>query len=124
PLVSLSQVKEMFKEGIHFGAHTQTHPYLTTLSAEKMKQEIHGSKQELEKMLQMPIEAFAYPYGDFNTAVKTLVKEAGFRGTCSVEGGTNSPKTPLHVLRRAEIYGTDSLFRFVMMLLLEDPLWR
>jgi peptidoglycan/xylan/chitin deacetylase (PgdA/CDA1 family)/GT2 family glycosyltransferase len=124
PLVALSQVNQMFREGIHFGAHTQTHPHLTALSREKMQQEIHGSKQDLQKMLQIPVETFAYPYGDFNASVKEVVEEAGFRGSCSVEGGTNSPKTPSHILRRVEVYGTDSLFRFFMMLLLEDPLWR
>ena len=124
PLLSLSQVEQMLKQGIYFGAHTRTHPHLTALREEDVQREIYGSKQDLEKMLNVPIQAFAYPYGDFNAAVRAVVEEAGFQGSCSVEGGTNSPKTPLHILRRAEVYGTDSLLRFLMTLLLQDPLWR
>jgi len=124
PLLSLSQVREMFKAGIHFGAHTRTHPRLSTLGDREVQQEIQGSKQDLERMLDLPIQTFAYPYGDFDSRVKTVAEEAGFQGSCSVEGGTNSSKTPLHILRRTEMYGTDSLLRFLVMLLSEDPLWR
>jgi GT2 family glycosyltransferase/peptidoglycan/xylan/chitin deacetylase (PgdA/CDA1 family) len=124
PLLSLSEAKEMFKEGIRFGAHTRTHPHLSTLCDEEIRREIYGSKQDLERMLNVPIQTFAYPYGDFDGRVKTVAEEAGFQGSCSVEGGTNSSKTPLHILRRVEVYGTDSLLRFLLMLLSEDPLWR
>jgi len=123
PLLSLSQVKEMCKEGISFGAHTRTHPHLSALCDREVEEEISGSKQDLERMLDVPIQTFAYPYGDFNPAVKAVAEKAGFRGSCSVEGGANSPRTPLHILRRVEVWGTDSFFRFLMTLLSPDRRW-
>jgi peptidoglycan/xylan/chitin deacetylase (PgdA/CDA1 family)/glycosyltransferase involved in cell wall biosynthesis len=116
PLLSLAQVKEMFKEGIRFGAHTRTHPHLSTLGDLEIREEIYGSKQDLEKMLNVPIQTFAYPYGDFNAAVTAVAEGAGFEGSCSVESGANSPRTPLHMLRRVEVRGTDSFFCFLMTL--------
>jgi glycosyltransferase involved in cell wall biosynthesis len=115
-LLSWSQIQEMSKGGMQFGAHTRTHPALTSLSPGEVRQEIEGSRKDLEDRLQVPIELFAYPYGEYDSTTQAVAQQVGFLGSCSVVSGLNTPKTPLHALRRIEIWGSDSLIRFALSL--------
>lgn len=46
PLLSWSEVREMHRHRIEFGAHTLTHPDLTRLNRPQAEQEIRGQKQD------------------------------------------------------------------------------
>jgi peptidoglycan/xylan/chitin deacetylase (PgdA/CDA1 family) len=77
-----NKVKEMSDNGITFGAHTATHPFLSNLTAEEMEKEIAHSKRTIEEMIGKPVLFFAYPYGgreSINTAAVKVVKESGFK---------------------------------------------
>ena len=64
---------------VTIAAHSITHPAdLRNLSPEDARQEIAGSKQELEERLGIPIDYFTYPEGNYNDQVAELVSEAGF----------------------------------------------
>jgi peptidoglycan/xylan/chitin deacetylase (PgdA/CDA1 family) len=114
PLLLWSNVCEMHENGIQIGAHTRTHPALTGISSEQARAEIEGSREALEQKLGVPVSVFSYPYGDHNTAVQVIAEQAGFLGSCSVLSGLNTPMTPLHALRRIEIWGHDSLVQFAL----------
>jgi len=86
---------------VDVGAHTITHPVLSTLSFMQQKQEIEQSKHELESMTGRCIETFSYPFGgkdDYNEDSLNIVKEAGFSSTCSNFTGANM--NDLHQLPR------------------------
>jgi glycosyltransferase involved in cell wall biosynthesis/peptidoglycan/xylan/chitin deacetylase (PgdA/CDA1 family) len=117
-LMSWQEIKEMANKSTQFGAHTQNHPNLTSISVEQAWDEITGSKTDLERELQTPVIAFAYPFGEFNESVQALVEQAGFLGSCTVEGGSNSWSISLSKLRRIEVVGTWSLLRFLINLIL------
>ena len=119
-LLSWSQIREMNRGGIHFGAHTRTHPQLIKLSPEQAREEVQGSRSEVEHELNTPVHVFAYPYGEYNSPLQSIAEEAGFQASCSIEPGFNTPATPLHALRRIDIFGTDSLLRFILALWLGD----
>jgi peptidoglycan/xylan/chitin deacetylase (PgdA/CDA1 family) len=73
-------------EIIQIGAHTETHPVLSKLTVTRQRQEVMGSKRELEDALGRPVSAFAYPYGgsaDFDDTTISLVGAAGFHHACS-----------------------------------------
>jgi len=74
-------------ENHEIGAHTLTHPKLSTLSAEDAKKEIVDSKKHLEDILGYKIKMFCYPYGDYNANVKEIVRNTGFLGARTVEMG-------------------------------------
>jgi len=64
------------------GAHTLTHPRLKELRKDIAFREIQKSKVILEKLLENPVEYFAYPYGDFFSVSqrdKKLVKKSRFK---------------------------------------------
>jgi len=70
-LLDMSQTHEI-------GAHTMTHPTLTTISDEEARREIAGSKTFLERTLGKQITSFAYPRGKYNKRHVMMAKEAGF----------------------------------------------
>ena len=62
------------------GAHTMDHPLLTEISSEEIKKQIAQSRDYLEKIIGKQVKMFAYPSGDYNTAIIDIVKLLGFKG--------------------------------------------
>jgi peptidoglycan/xylan/chitin deacetylase (PgdA/CDA1 family) len=70
-------------ELIEVGAHTVTHPFLSSLSVASQRGEIEQSKACLEQIVRHPVSSFAYPHGNYTVETATLVREAGFTCACS-----------------------------------------
>jgi peptidoglycan/xylan/chitin deacetylase (PgdA/CDA1 family) len=85
PLMDRSQVKDWLSLGHEIGAHTLTHPHLTALTLDQAKREIVDSKKKLEDLFAVPMQHFAFPYGDHNKALLDIVREAGFLSACTTE---------------------------------------
>lgn len=79
PMMSPAQVRELADTGFEIGAHTVSHTPLTRLSSAEARDEITTSKRFLEDLLGAEIQSFAYPRGDHDVRVRTLVEEEGFR---------------------------------------------
>lgn len=94
--LSWDQIRAMAREGVRFGAHTQTHEILTVVSEETARGEIRRSKEELERALGAACEMLAYPNGRWSGETRRMVAEAGFGRAFTVE-------------RRAWTAGCDSL---------------
>jgi peptidoglycan/xylan/chitin deacetylase (PgdA/CDA1 family)/GT2 family glycosyltransferase len=114
PLMSWADLHALTDAGLSVGAHTRTHPRLTRLTPEAARNEIAGSRADLERGLPRLSPVFAYPYGDHDEGVRTLAAEAGFAVGCGMQSRRNHPATPAHNLNRTEIRGTDSLARFAL----------
>jgi peptidoglycan/xylan/chitin deacetylase (PgdA/CDA1 family) len=113
PLLDWDDIAELDQDGtLRFEAHSLTHPNLLTLEAHVARHEIAGSKQELERHLGRPVEAFSYPSGLFGERERRLVADAGYRIAVSCEPGVNGPGTDRFALRRRQIDGRDSLLDF------------
>lgn len=81
------EIIDMVEGGlIEVGAHTVTHPILSTLSCSEQQIEIKQSKSQLEKIAGRHVTSFAYPFGaktDYTSETIGLVREAGFTCACS-----------------------------------------
>jgi peptidoglycan/xylan/chitin deacetylase (PgdA/CDA1 family) len=102
-MLTWDHVREMHRSGIAFGAHTITHAYLTRLKPPEARNEICGSKQRIEAVLDSPVALFAYPAGteaDFNDDIKGEVRKAGFEAAVTTVFGFNDADTDLYALRR------------------------
>lgn len=78
PLMNHKEIQQWIDMGMEIGAHTLSHADLTTLSTNKIEQEINESKAQLENLFKIPVSDFCYPYGRFNKKVLASVKNAGF----------------------------------------------
>ena len=84
-------LRRMTQRPFTVGAHSRTHPILSTLEPESARAEIDGSRKDLERMLEQPVLDFAYPNGRFPDLSDTtcrLVAEAGYRCAVTTEPGT------------------------------------
>jgi peptidoglycan/xylan/chitin deacetylase (PgdA/CDA1 family) len=105
------QIAEMHAAGIEFGAHTVTHPILSTLSTEDARSEIAESKRVIEERLQSPARHFAYPNGtaqDFDVTTQALVVRAGFSSAVSTVFGVNTAATNRYALLRGGPWEEDA----------------
>ena len=60
--LNLEQIEEMTQGGMHFGGHSQNHPWFDWINAETREGEIKASSEFLRQVEPGPW-AFAYPYG-------------------------------------------------------------
>ena len=67
------------------GAHTVNHPHLTQIPPAEAKTEIIDSKIYLEEILGKKIRMFSYPFGEYNEAIKGILKDCGFIGARTVK---------------------------------------
>ncbi|HEU4677646.1 MAG TPA: polysaccharide deacetylase family protein [Candidatus Paceibacterota bacterium] len=107
--VKAADVIAMQNAGHEIGAHTRSHPDLTTLSPADAKAEIEGSRNDLLAIGAKPVNFFAYPYGAYNTPVIDDVKAAGFLGARSSDGGYNLKTGNQFALRRISMDRTTTL---------------
>ncbi|MGH8009775.1 MAG: polysaccharide deacetylase family protein [Candidatus Binatia bacterium] len=78
PMMSAAQVRELGGLGHEIGAHTVTHPKLTTVPLATARAEIEISRRFLEDLLSSAVVSFAYPKGEYNAGVEALLPPLGF----------------------------------------------
>ncbi|MGH9508343.1 MAG: polysaccharide deacetylase family protein [Terriglobales bacterium] len=103
-MMTWDQVQTMSREGIPFGAHTVTHPLLTYEEPADVERELTAAKAKIESVLGRPVEAFAYPNGDWNPAVRQAVEAVGYRCAFQVRRGWHSPGDDIFSIRRVFIH--------------------
>lgn len=106
------QIREMSSCGIEFGSHTVYHSILPFISGACAEEEIGLSKTRIEAELDMACRFFAYPNGDWNEMLATLVKRAGYGAAVTQDRGFNDVRTDVHALRRVEIPCNESIGSF------------
>lgn len=104
--VKPSHVRDMEARGHEIGAHTRTHPDLTSLSISQARSEIAGSREDLLGFGLNTIDFFAYPFGAYNQQIIALVQEAGFRAARSSDGGYNLKTEDIWTLNRQPMTNT------------------
>lgn len=105
------QVIEMKKAGFDFGSHTLTHPHLTKISLKEARKEIIESKKILEDKIGEKVVSFCYPYGEYNSQIIEIVKEAGYLGAV-VTPPSGRCENSIYTIRRAGIYSADTILSF------------
>jgi peptidoglycan/xylan/chitin deacetylase (PgdA/CDA1 family) len=125
PLLSWEEVCAVADDPlISFHAHTCSHPRLTRIPLDEVREELAGSKQMIEDRLGRACHHFAYPYGDYDRVVRDAAEEAGFRTACSTRWGHNQPGDDLFSLFRIGVGNRDSLRDFKRILGEPPPRWK
>ncbi len=113
--LSKAEILELQQHGITFGAHTKTHPILATQDIDTQREEIAGSKQELEAFGVHVSSVFAYPNGqsgDWNADTERILEEAGFTHALTTFEGVNTAYTKPYHLKRFALDGTEDMALF------------
>ncbi len=114
-VLSWDELRQLGKEGVTLGAHTRTHPIMTQLPPEAVREEITGSLSDLQREIGTGLPIFAYPSGHYDPFVVKVMKEAGIRMAFTTEDGQNDlgSADPLRLCRTNITRRTSpTLFRF------------
>jgi peptidoglycan/xylan/chitin deacetylase (PgdA/CDA1 family) len=114
PVNTPEQLREMAAAGVELAAHTRGHVDLGAVTdPSQLHDEIVGSKNDLEAIIDRPVRYFAFPYGlqpNLSEAAFRAAFAAGYWGVCSAYGDYNLPgDDPFHIHR---IHGDPSWPRF------------
>lgn len=107
--LSWQEIEELVAEGlVDVQAHSRTHPWLPRLSNGQVRDEIVGSKRDLEEHVPYELTSFCFPAGLYSDRELELVREAGYRAAVTTDPGVNPGGLPMYRLRRTLIYWGDS----------------
>jgi len=109
------QLKELRAAGWEIGSHTYNHVDLRQADTD-LQLEIVDAKNDLEALIDGPVDTFAFPYGLTTPYATSLVEQAGFRSAVGLGGfSQHVPATGLY-LSRIEVQGDFDLKTFADLL--------
>ena len=109
------EVREAQSKGTHLGAHTVTHPVLYTLSWSEIREELRGSKAQIEQNLGRPATTFAYPFAfpdadtEFCVRLRELLVSEGYECCVTTNAGRAKFGDDLYSLKRLPMNGADDV---------------
>jgi peptidoglycan/xylan/chitin deacetylase (PgdA/CDA1 family) len=98
-VLTAEELVELSDSRVEIGAHTVTHPDLTTIPFDQARAEMERSREELEELLAKPVDVFAYPWGRASTQTREACRLAGYRAACRING-EGSWSEPLNLPRQ------------------------
>ena len=103
-MMTSEQIKLLTAEGMIVGAHACKHDVLTSMTESSAKNQICDAKIKLEKLLDHPVDYYAFPNGkpgkDYYPAHVDMVKKAGYKAALSTCWGGARQGISLYELPR------------------------
>ena len=115
-LMGWETIHRLKGEGVTFGAHTRTHPFLSRLSPDAARDEIYNSKLQLEEELHVQVDFFCYPYGNYDSKTIDAVKHAGYKLAVTTKRGLVHKGDNIFEVRRSFIRTHTNPFLFLCRL--------
>ena len=107
--LSWDDVRELAAGSVTIASHTMSHPILTRIDAEQLRNELRGSKQRIESELGLDCPYFVYPNGgreDYSPDVVEAVAEAGYGVAFRLMNGLNPEQSvPRFAIDRVDVPG-------------------
>jgi peptidoglycan/xylan/chitin deacetylase (PgdA/CDA1 family) len=103
-VLNMEEIYEMFLSGyVDFQSHTMSHVLLDKCDDSLALEEVQYSKINLEKKLNKPVYALAYPNGFYSDREIINVQKSGYLCALTMDPGFNTKKTNQFKLRRLGI---------------------
>ncbi len=102
-LLGWGHLKELAATGFEIGSHSVSHDRLTQLAPGELNRELDQSRQTLQQRLQLPVDGFAFPYGDLSTRVCEATRRY-YQYACTTRLGYNQTETDPLQLNRVDSY--------------------
>jgi peptidoglycan/xylan/chitin deacetylase (PgdA/CDA1 family) len=118
-LLTIDELRSLAKSPwVTIGAHTITHPRLSSLSEDEQRHEIEESRRQLERLTGREVGVFAYPFGkksDYDATSFRICREAGYLKAAAAFPGEAHRWTDPYQIPRHFVYNWD-LDKFVYKL--------
>jgi peptidoglycan/xylan/chitin deacetylase (PgdA/CDA1 family) len=106
--LSDQMVQQLIDDGWELDAHTISHLDLTTMTGARLRQEVAGSRETLQRRFHQPVNFFCYPAGKFNEETVRAVRRAGYLGATTELPGDAS-RSDMYELHRIRVEGSDGV---------------
>jgi peptidoglycan/xylan/chitin deacetylase (PgdA/CDA1 family) len=116
-----SEVRGLIRSGWEIESHTIDHPDLTTVTPERLRYELVGSKEQLLRRFGVHADFVCYPYGRYNATVEAAVRAAGYLAATTEVEGYARPDGDLFALPRVRVERTDTAAMLMTRLAAERP---
>jgi peptidoglycan/xylan/chitin deacetylase (PgdA/CDA1 family) len=94
-LLGVGDLRRLTAAGIEIGSHGRHHCDLTFCSDEELREELQGSRSDLEALLDTPVRTFCYPYGSVDDRVREAARAAGYLAAVSIHAQPGArPRDP------------------------------
>ncbi len=100
------QLRELSALGFEIGCHSLSHPYLTDIDGNRLREETVVAKDRLEQISGVTVDHFSCPGGRWDSRVLDAVRNAGFRTMATSRTGMNSSSTDPFQLTRVAVLNT------------------
>lgn len=104
-------LKTLVQAGWEVGSHTYSHSDLTK-SKEGLKAELYQSRQDLQKVVGVPVTSISYPFGISNDYILKKAIQYGYTSGAGLGGGSDHPQGTDLYLTRIEVRESYSLGMF------------
>ena len=86
-----NELRQVNKAGIEIGNHSHSHAYFLNTPANDrsdfFKQDVLKCQEEIENHLGFYPDVFAYPYGEFDLDMKSIIQDLGFKAAAAQNSG-------------------------------------
>jgi peptidoglycan/xylan/chitin deacetylase (PgdA/CDA1 family) len=105
-LATWDELAHLADADVEIGAHSRTHPKLTSLAADELDAEVAGAAADLVARGYTP-RLFAYPHGDHDRRVESIADSSGFEVAFTVTPGIARSGVGPHRVPRLEVLPDD-----------------
>jgi peptidoglycan/xylan/chitin deacetylase (PgdA/CDA1 family) len=107
--LSAPHVKALIRAGWEVDSHTVTHPDLTRVTPQQLRDELVNSRSFLRRRFGVPVDFFCYPAGRYDATVEAAVRRAGYRLATTTQPGLANPRGDPLALARIRVSGSDGV---------------
>jgi peptidoglycan/xylan/chitin deacetylase (PgdA/CDA1 family) len=91
------------QDRVELGAHTISHPRLDELPDSAVRDELVGSREMLEAIVERCVLSFAYPHGAYDGRVRQAVINAGYRSAVGVKNALSHDRDDPWAIARVTV---------------------
>ncbi|MDE0388296.1 MAG: polysaccharide deacetylase family protein [Rhodospirillales bacterium] len=116
-IMSWDELRQLVAAGVTIGNHSAAHGHMWQAGPEANRADLLRAQRRLQEELGVDAALFAYPYGEWNGAVRALVEELGFTAAFGQHSGVVAAHTDRFNLPRFalnESYGAIDRFGLVV----------
>ncbi len=100
--LGIDEIQTLISRGFEIEAHTKSHHNLIKFSDHELLNEIGDSKEKLERLFNINIDFFSYPYGVYDNRIKKVVSKV-YHFAFSVSKGTCNWKEDRYAIKRFQM---------------------
>jgi peptidoglycan/xylan/chitin deacetylase (PgdA/CDA1 family) len=90
-ILTTTELLQLADAGWEIGAHSVSHCDMSALDYRACVAEVDGSCETLSGLIGQPVRSFAYPFGLYDEAAMTAIRDAGLLASLTTGSGTWSP---------------------------------